>query len=175
MDIGRMHEMLEEISHAFSVDVLARGDTSAKIAEALRRHGKLAQRHSPLRPTFVAWLVLAMTLFREKSIPNVMVQLVAAVRGKRPAIPLGPVTDSAISQARARMGPEPMRTLFRSLAEEVRPQDSFHGLRVWSVVQSAPDRRLPFLRRRLLADIADCRPDRPRRPRVYDRVVKQRP
>ena len=39
-------------------------------------------------------------------------------------------------------------------------------------VQSAPDRRLPFLRRRLLADIAECRLDRPRRPRVYDRVVK---
>lgn len=133
MDIGRMHEMLAEISHSFSVDVLARGGTSAKIDEALRRHGKLAQRHSPLRPTFVAWLILAMTLFREKSIPNVMAQLIAAARGKRPAIPLKPVTDSAISQARARMGPEPMRGLFRSLAEEVRPDGSFQGFRVWSV------------------------------------------
>jgi hypothetical protein len=39
-------------------------------------------------------------------------------------------------------------------------------------VQAAPDRRLPYLHRRLLADIAECRLDRPRRPRVYDRVVK---
>ena len=39
-------------------------------------------------------------------------------------------------------------------------------------VQAAPGRRLPYLHRRLLADIADRRLDRPRRPRVYDRVVK---
>ncbi len=39
-------------------------------------------------------------------------------------------------------------------------------------VQSAPDERLPFLHERLLEDLADCRLDRPRRPRVYDRVVK---
>ena len=39
-------------------------------------------------------------------------------------------------------------------------------------VQAAPDRRLPCLHRRLLSDIAECRLDRPRRPRVYDRVVK---
>ena len=39
-------------------------------------------------------------------------------------------------------------------------------------VHAAPARRLRTLHRRLLADLADCRLDRPRRPRVYDRVVR---
>jgi hypothetical protein len=39
-------------------------------------------------------------------------------------------------------------------------------------IQDAPTRRLVWLHRRLLRDLADCRLDRPRRPRVYPRVVK---
>lgn len=133
MNIGRMHAMLAEISGSFSLDILAREDTSAKIRDALARHGKLAQRYSPLRPTFVAWLVLAMTLCRDKSIPNVLAALIAAVRCKRPALSLKPVTDGALSHARERMGAGPLRSFFESLSEDVSPEPSFHGLRTWSL------------------------------------------
>jgi len=116
MSIGRMHEMLAEISGSFSLDVLAREDTSAKIRASLARHGKLAQRCSPLQPVLVAWLVLAMTLCRDRSIPNVLAALVAAVRGKHPALSLKPVTDGALSHARERMGAAPLRSFFESLS-----------------------------------------------------------
>ena len=39
-------------------------------------------------------------------------------------------------------------------------------------IQQAPDAALPRLHRRLLRDIAECRIDRPRRPRQWPRVVK---
>lgn len=39
-------------------------------------------------------------------------------------------------------------------------------------IQNAPVTQLPRLRRRLLRDIAECRIDRPRRPRQWPRVVK---
>ncbi len=133
MGIGRMHEMLAEISGSFSLDILAREDTSAKIRTSLARHGKLAQRYSPLQPVLVAWLVLAMTLCRDRSIPNVLAALVAAVRGKHPALSLKPVTDGALSHARERMGAAPMRSFFESTAQEVKPEPSFHGLRTWSL------------------------------------------
>ena len=39
-------------------------------------------------------------------------------------------------------------------------------------IQRAADKELPRLHRRLLRDLAECRPDRPRRPRQWPRVVK---
>jgi len=147
MSIGRMHELLAEISGSFSLDVLAREDTSAKIRASLARHGKLAQRCSPLQPVLVAWLVLAMTLCRDRSIPNVLAALVAAVRGKHPALSLKPVTDGAISHARERMGAAPLRSFFELLSEDVSPESSFHGLRTWSLdgVEMTMPRRVPFV------------------------------
>jgi hypothetical protein len=166
MNIGRMHAMLAEISGSFSLDILAREDTSAKIRDALAHHGKLAQRYSPLRPTFVAWLVLAMTPCRDKSIPTVLAALIAAVRCKRPALSLKPVTDGALSHARERMGAGPLRSFFESLSEDVSPEPSFHGLRTWSLdgVEMTMPRRVTF------PEGPDAtRPDTPANDRAFGR------
>ncbi len=133
MRIGRMHGWLAELSGTFSVDVLMRHDTGTKIRDALTRHERLDQRHSPLRPILVCWLILCLSLFRAKSIPNVLAVLMSALRGRRPGLALKPVTDGAIAHARERLGAAPMKSLFESLAEEVRPEPSFHGLRVWAM------------------------------------------
>jgi hypothetical protein len=59
------------------------------------------------------WLVLGMALFRDRSILEVVTKLDLALPGAR-----GPtVAPSAVAQARARLGPEPMGWLFARCAE----------------------------------------------------------
>lgn len=59
MSIGRKHELLERFFRDFDLAVLAHGPVRQRVRESLRAYGKLAQRKSPLQPTFVFWLVIA--------------------------------------------------------------------------------------------------------------------
>ena len=115
------------------MDALSNRETEGMVKDALREHGKLAQRSSPLRPTFMVWLVLAMTLFRSLSIPNVLKQLVAMLRRKKSTMPLASVTDGAVAHARCRLGASPFKRFFEALGELIAPASSFHGLRPWAV------------------------------------------
>ena len=133
MDIDRMHEALAQLGQKFSVGVLTRPQTRAQICAALERHGRLRQRHSPLRPLLVFWLVLCLPLFRTKSILNVLALLIGALRGQCPWLSLKPVSDGAIAHARVRLGVAPVREFFEATAEAVQPAPSFHGLRSWAL------------------------------------------
>lgn len=128
---GRFHAELSSIARSFSIEALAGGDVQSKILAALAATGRLQQRESPLQPPLVLWLVLGLTIFRADSIPAVLDRLITGLRERLRGLPLKPVTDSAIAHARVRLGVRPLRLLFRTLAAQVNPIASFHGLRTW--------------------------------------------
>ncbi|MGA9522924.1 MAG: IS4 family transposase [Myxococcaceae bacterium] len=84
------------------------------IEEALSTTGKASVRKRRLPAEQVCWLVLGMALFRNLSIEEVVRQLDLALPGSSG----GEVVPSAIAQARARLGADPMRWLFERTAAE---------------------------------------------------------
>jgi len=84
----------------------------AWIEDALIGTGKASMRRRRLPAEQVIWLVLGMALFRDRCIVEVAESLNIALPGRR-----GPtVSDSAVAQARARLGAEPMEWLFETCA-----------------------------------------------------------
>jgi hypothetical protein len=85
----------------------------AWIEEALRATGTATLRRRRLPAEQVVWLVLGMALFRDRCILEVVCKLDLALPGRR-----GPtVAPSAVAQARARLGPEPLAWLFTRCAD----------------------------------------------------------
>ncbi|TAJ20477.1 MAG: IS4 family transposase [Dehalococcoidia bacterium] len=85
----------------------------AWVEEALRATGTATIRHRRLPAPRVAWLVIAMALFRNRPITEVADKLDLALPGRR-----GPTaSSSAITQARVRLGEEPLEWLFGRTAQ----------------------------------------------------------
>jgi hypothetical protein len=79
----------------------------------------------------VIWLVLAMGLFRKRSIADVAAKLDIALEGVRPC-----VATSALSKARSGLGPAPMEWLFEKTSAEWSRRDSsseWHDLTVYAI------------------------------------------
>src|SRR5579862_6004492 len=83
------------------------------VEQALRATGTATIRKRRLPAIQVVWLVIAMALFRNKAIVEIVDKLDLALAGPSPI-----VANSAIPQARARLGAEPMGWLFRRCAEQ---------------------------------------------------------
>lgn len=85
----------------------------AWIQDALEATGTASMRRRRLPAEQVIWLVLGMALFRDRSIVAVAESLNLILPGRR-----GPtVAPSAVAQARARLGYEPMEWLFDTCAQ----------------------------------------------------------
>src|SRR3982751_4855311 len=85
---------------------------AAWIEEALTATGTATLRRRRLPAEQVIWLVLGMALYRDRSVVEVAAALDLALPGAR-----GPsAAPSAVSQARARLGPEPLEWLFTRCA-----------------------------------------------------------
>lgn len=85
----------------------------AWIHEALEATGTASLRRRRLPAEQVIWLVLGMALFRDRAIVDVAHSLNLALPGGR-----GPaIAPSAVAQARARLGEEPMEWLFEICAQ----------------------------------------------------------
>lgn len=83
------------------------------IAEALEATGTATIRRRRLPAEQVIWLVLGMGIYRNKPITEIVAELDLALPGRR-----GPRTaSSSVSQARERLGDEPIRWLFERCAE----------------------------------------------------------
>ncbi len=83
------------------------------VEEALKATGTATVRRRRLPAERVAWLVIAIALFRNRPITEVADKLDLALPGQR-----GPTaSSSAISQARSRLGEEPMEWLFGRTAQ----------------------------------------------------------
>ena len=103
------------------------------IEEALRATGTATLRRRRLPAEQVVWLVLGMALFKDRSITDVVNKLDLALPGSGNVT----VAPSAISQARARLGQEPVRWLFEQCANKWAHQsadgDRWRGLALYGV------------------------------------------
>lgn len=89
---------------------------TAWVEQALHATGTATLRRRRLPAIQVVWLVIAMALFRHRSIVELVDKLGLAwpERGKRRS---SPVAQSAVPQARARLGPQPLAWLFTRTAD----------------------------------------------------------
>ena len=102
-----------EVPWPESFDDLRRHIDPAWIHEALQATGTASMRRRRLPAEQVIWLVLGMALLRDRSITQVADSLDLALPARR-----GPTAAySAISQARGRLGEEPMAWLFDTCSE----------------------------------------------------------
>jgi hypothetical protein len=103
------------------------------IEQALRATGTATLRRRRLPAEQVIWLVLGMALFRDRSIVEVVDKLDLALPGSGEE----PVAPSAVPQARARLGDEPMEWLFahsaRHWAHESAARHRWRGLALYAL------------------------------------------
>lgn len=104
------------------------------IEAALEATGTASLRKRRLPAEMVVWLVVGMAMFRDLPIPDVVRSLDLTLPDRRGKHHVAP---SAITQARQRLGAEPMRWLFEQTGRlwAVRSAENhlFHGLMKWAV------------------------------------------
>lgn len=126
--IGKLDRGLEDLSGNFTLEALA-ADFQPAIEATLRKHQKDRQRKSPLSPQLITWLVLSLCLQRTLGYLNVLAWALSGLRLRFPGLERQPVTDSAISHARKRLGVAVLRDLFRHTAHKATEVAAdFHGL-----------------------------------------------
>jgi hypothetical protein len=100
------------------------------IEDALAYTGRASIRQRRLPAQQVVWLVISLALFRHRSVRQVMAELDLAL----PDLADRCVTDSAVTQARQRLGEDPLAWLFTTSARAWHAQDEhrdhFGGLRL---------------------------------------------
>lgn len=103
------------------------------IDEALEATGTATLRRRRLPAEQVIWLVLGMAMFRDRRIDEVVAKLDLALPGRRGPTP----APSAVVQARARLGDEPLKWLFERCSEKWAHQSArehaWRGLAVYGV------------------------------------------
>lgn len=117
------------------------------IESALARTGRESRRVRRLPAAAVVWLVIALGLFSEGDVPTVWRQIAGTLRTLLDAAKgLHPPVKSAFSAARRRLGPRPLRLLFRAtsgpIADRTTPGAYYKGLRLMAidaVSMDAPD------------------------------------
>lgn len=134
----------QRLSDHVALGVLTRTFPAELVDEVVRAMGRAEQRHRLLPARLVAYYVLAMALFSDAGYEEVMRNLVEGLSwesGWRQhwTVPSQP----AISQARARLGPEPIAELFARacvpLATAETPGAFWRGLRLVSMDGSTLD------------------------------------
>ena len=83
------------------------------IEQALQATGTATIRRRRLPAEQVVWLVIGMALYRNRSIHDIVSKLDLVLPGESPT-----VVPSAVADARARLGAEPMEWLFTRCADE---------------------------------------------------------
>lgn len=94
------------------------------VEAALRASDKASIRHRRLPAEQVVWLVISLALYRRKSVKDIVDSLDLAL----PELADRCITSSATTQARQRVGAEPLRWLFETSAREWISQDREHFL-----------------------------------------------
>lgn len=127
-----------DIGNLISTGVLARVCPRPLIEDALRRHGKRGQRQRLLPGALVVYFVMAMALWREAALEEVLRVVCEGVNwlcgaGEKVVC----AGKSAISQARSRLGSEVMECLagqvLRPVASKDAPGSWYKGFRVMAV------------------------------------------
>lgn len=124
-------------------------DDWVNAAAALSAKATIRRRRLPA--DVVLWLVVGMAFFRNEPIAEVARRLNICADGLANDVLLA---DSALSQARQRLGKQPVEWLFRQCAavwgQERYPEDQWHGLQVFAIdgalfrTQDTPELRAHF-------------------------------
>lgn len=146
--MARVKHMLSEqgcdIAHMISAGVLARACPGSLIEDILRSEGKGSRRVRLLPARVVVYFVMAMALWREAAIEEVLRVVCESAKwfsfaGEKVAC----AGKSAISQARSRLGAGVMQKLaeqvLRPIAQPTVPGGWYKGLRVMAVDGSSLD------------------------------------
>lgn len=127
-----------DIAHLISAGVLAGACPRALIERVLREHKRQSQRERLLPAPAVVYFVMALALWREAPVEEVLRVVCEGLHwlgAAEPAVALA--SKSAISQARARLGSEVMRDLadrvLRPVAQAHAPGCWYRGLRVMAI------------------------------------------
>jgi hypothetical protein len=120
------------------------------IESALSYAGRASIRHRRLPAEQVVWLVIALAIYRHRSVRQLLGELDFAL----PDIKDTCITDSAVTQARQRLGEEPLAWLFSTSAKAWQEQDArrsdFHGLQLFAMdgttlkLADSPENRTHF-------------------------------
>jgi hypothetical protein len=126
-----------------TLEMLSRAITRARI-DAILEVLKLTElRVRKLTMVVTIWLCIAMNLYTEESIDDVMIKLVAGPRFLRPINDIEVAGASAICQRRQQLGVAPMVALFREVCRPMasaQTQDAFlFGLRLMAIDGTVED------------------------------------
>jgi hypothetical protein len=113
------------LSDLVSVGVLTRVFPAEVVDEAIASVGRTEQRHRSLPARVMAYFSIGMALYSEGSYEDVLAQLTDGLSwasGWQESY--SPPSKSAIFQARARLGPEPLAALFELVAAPIGTQDT---------------------------------------------------
>ena len=125
--IGQFHKALARRAPQITLRPLESPRLRAIIEKALAEVPRSCRDH-PLQPELVMWLVLALSLWRDKSILEAFELLLDPWRDG--SIPRGCVGDDALAHARERLGSAPVRQMFEGVSQAQQPPPTFHGRRV---------------------------------------------
>jgi hypothetical protein len=116
MDLGQTLLEVGSGERPESFEVFARAIDPHWVAEALEATGSATVRRRKLPAEQVLWVVIAMGLFRDRSIQEVVHHLDLVLPARGGATGRGVVTSSAVVQARDRLGDAPLSALFEQTA-----------------------------------------------------------
>jgi len=141
MDLGQTLLEVGIGERAESFEHFARAIDPHWVAEALAATGSATVRRRRLPAEQVLWVVIAMGLFRDRSIQAVVHHLDLALPARGSATGRGVVTSSAVVQARDRLGDAPLSALFEQTATRWAGDSAdahrWRGLSVYGVDGSA--------------------------------------
>jgi len=120
------------------LEALSRFISPDTIHSVLIQVGRQSQRIRLLPAPAMVWLVIAIGIWSDLNIPALWRQVVGTLRSLLLVLALGrPPSKSALSQARTRLGPRPMRQLFVQTAKPIaldRTRGAFYkGLRLLAI------------------------------------------
>lgn len=123
------------ISEHLSFGLLASSFPARVVDEVLAETGRQSQRERDLPARVVVYYVIALALFMRVSTQEVLRSLVEGLQWLCGAKPWGMPTTGAISQARSRLGAEPLERLFKRMAQPLaQPGSPGAFYRQWRLV-----------------------------------------
>ncbi len=129
-----LHETSSYPDHPDSNETFEKHLDEKWITEALSASGKATLRKRRLPAEQVVWLVLGMALMRDRPMTEVVSKLDLALEGNDGT---AVVASSSITQARQRVGPDPLERLFRrtgaTWAHEAARRTTWNDLAVYGV------------------------------------------
>ena len=141
MDLGRVLGELGTGERSASFEVFADSLDPHWIEQALAATGTATVRRRKLPAEQVVWIVIGMALLRDRSIEEVVHHLELVLPGRAATARRASATSSAVVQARDRLGPAPLATLFEQTAARWAADSAdahrWRGLAVYGVDGSA--------------------------------------